>query len=137
MTQFARLLALTTALLGGACLGSSGAPAGEVFLSAAECAAAVPWAPSTSYRVGALVTFQGATYQCIQAHTSQADWTPSAVPALWSKTSCSGPASAAHHPLRRRCPACGHRVPALIDVAAVTSADPGARHEGSAMGSEA
>jgi hypothetical protein len=48
----------------------------------------VPWAASTHYAVGAVVTFQGATYQCIQAHTSQSDWTPAAVPALWSATNC-------------------------------------------------
>jgi hypothetical protein len=27
----------------------------------------------------------GFTYKCLQAHTSQADWTPPAVPALWKK----------------------------------------------------
>jgi extracellular elastinolytic metalloproteinase len=37
------------------------------------------------YAVGNLVTFQGATYRCIQAHTSQPDWTPAAVPALWQR----------------------------------------------------
>jgi hypothetical protein len=26
-------------------------------------------------------------YKCVQAHTSQADWTPDAVPALWVKIS--------------------------------------------------
>ena len=26
-------------------------------------------------------------YRCVQAHTSQADWTPPAVPALWVRTS--------------------------------------------------
>lgn len=26
-------------------------------------------------------------YKCVQAHTSQADWTPDAVPALWVKVS--------------------------------------------------
>ncbi|HEX3763718.1 MAG TPA: carbohydrate-binding protein [Kofleriaceae bacterium] len=90
MTQSARLLFLATALLGGGACASSDAPGGKILLSAAECSAAVAWAPSTSYQVGALVTFQGATYQCVQAHTSQADWTPSAVPALWSPTSCAG-----------------------------------------------
>ena len=51
-------------------------------LSAAECAAARAWTEWTPYAVGAAVTFAGATYQCIQAHTSQPCWAPSPVPAL-------------------------------------------------------
>ncbi len=39
------------------------------------------------YKVGDLVSFQGHTYKCIQAHTSQPDWTPAAVPALWQLVS--------------------------------------------------
>src|SRR5437899_9857131 len=35
------------------------------------------------YAVGDLVTFQGHTYRCIQAHTSQPTWDPVTVPALW------------------------------------------------------
>lgn len=35
------------------------------------------------YHVGDKVFFQGHVYQCLQAHTSQPDWTPAAVPALW------------------------------------------------------
>ncbi len=42
-----------------------------------------PWAAWTAYSIGQLVTYNGATYKCIQAHTSQADWTPPATPALW------------------------------------------------------
>lgn len=36
-----------------------------------------------TYAVGDRVTFEGAEYECRQAHTSQPDWTPAAVPALW------------------------------------------------------
>lgn len=43
-----------------------------------------PWATATPYAIGDLVTYNGSTYQCIQAHTSQAGWTPTAVPALWT-----------------------------------------------------
>lgn len=43
------------------------------------------WTVGTAYSVGDLVTYNGATYKCLQAHTSQAGWTPSAVPALWQK----------------------------------------------------
>jgi len=42
-----------------------------------------PWAVGVTYAVNDTVTYNGSTYRCIQAHTSQADWTPSAVPALW------------------------------------------------------
>lgn len=39
---------------------------------------------SVTYLSGDLVTFNGATYRCITGHTSQAGWTPAAVPALWA-----------------------------------------------------
>ena len=29
------------------------------------------------------VQYDGLLYKCVQSHTSQADWTPSATPALW------------------------------------------------------
>jgi chitinase len=45
------------------------------------------WAPNTAYSVGSLVMFQGVEYKCIQAHTSQADWEPPNVPALWQPVS--------------------------------------------------
>lgn len=43
------------------------------------------WQVGVAYKVNQLVTYQGSTYKCLQAHTSQAGWTPSAVPALWQK----------------------------------------------------
>jgi hypothetical protein len=36
-----------------------------------------------AYSAGSLVTFNGKLYRCIQAHTSEPNWTPAAVPALW------------------------------------------------------
>lgn len=39
---------------------------------------------SVAYKVGDLVTYSGKTYRALQAHTSQAGWNPSAVPALWT-----------------------------------------------------
>lgn len=44
-----------------------------------------PWSYPVAYKVGDIVTYQGGRYQCLQAHTSQAGWTPAAVPALWKK----------------------------------------------------
>jgi hypothetical protein len=38
-----------------------------------------------SYRVNDLVTHEGFTWKCIQAHSSRWDWAPSRVPALWVK----------------------------------------------------
>lgn len=41
------------------------------------------WQIGVGYVVDQLVTYLGSTYKCIQPHTSQAGWTPPAVPALW------------------------------------------------------
>lgn len=41
------------------------------------------WQPGVTYAVNDEVTYNGATYRCLQGHTSQAGWTPTAVPALW------------------------------------------------------
>jgi chitodextrinase len=42
------------------------------------------WLAGGSYSVGERVTYGGSVYECLQAHTSQVGWEPSAVPALWS-----------------------------------------------------
>lgn len=41
------------------------------------------WSYPVAYKVGDEVTYNGRLYRCLQAHTSQAGWTPTAVPALW------------------------------------------------------
>ena len=41
------------------------------------------WGAGNSYSIGDRVQYSGALYKCSQAHTSQADWTPDATPALW------------------------------------------------------
>ncbi|HTX91625.1 MAG TPA: carbohydrate-binding protein [Anaerolineales bacterium] len=51
--------------------------------------AATPWAPNTWYNVGDQVTYNGSTYQCIQAHTSLTGWEPPNVPALWKLVTAS------------------------------------------------
>jgi chitinase len=43
------------------------------------------------YAVGAIVSYGGIEYKCIQAHTSQPDWTPPATPALWQQLSGTSP----------------------------------------------
>lgn len=41
------------------------------------------WAAGNAYAIGDRVQYNGALYKCVQAHTSQADWTPDTTPALW------------------------------------------------------
>jgi 3D (Asp-Asp-Asp) domain-containing protein len=36
-----------------------------------------------TYQVGTQVSYDGNIYQCLQAHTSEPNWTPTATPALW------------------------------------------------------
>lgn len=43
------------------------------------------WAEGQSYAVGYKLLYGGELYKVIQAHTSQADWTPGAVPALFTR----------------------------------------------------
>lgn len=43
------------------------------------------WAVGVAYNVGDQVTYNGHTYQCLQAHTSQATWTPDVTPSLWQE----------------------------------------------------
>lgn len=47
-----------------------------------------PWQPGVAYVVGSLRTYgQGDAiklYKCVQAHTSQADWTPDVATSLWA-----------------------------------------------------
>lgn len=44
---------------------------------------ATPWAADVAQEIGDLVTHGGTTYMCIQSHTTQSDWTPDVVPALY------------------------------------------------------
>lgn len=45
-----------------------------------------PWAYPVAYQAGQLRQHGGALYRCIQAHTSQAAWTPPEAPSLWART---------------------------------------------------
>lgn len=42
------------------------------------------WKPDTSYPAGLRLRYKGTLYAVIQAHTSQAAWTPDSVPALYT-----------------------------------------------------
>lgn len=57
----------------------------EVALTGTELFPA--WETDKSYAVDDRVRYEGTLYKCVQAHTSQSDWMPSAVPALWTVVS--------------------------------------------------
>lgn len=55
-----------------------------------EQAAKVPdlypaWEPAEAVQPGDRRSWGGKLYKAVQAHTTQADWTPDAVPALWAE----------------------------------------------------
>lgn len=43
------------------------------------------WRSTATYEAGDRVRYDGVLYNCLQAHTAQADWTPIAAPSLWAK----------------------------------------------------
>ena len=42
------------------------------------------WKPEKEYKTGDRIQYQGKLYKVITSHTSQEDWTPDAVPALYT-----------------------------------------------------
>ncbi|MET9454220.1 carbohydrate-binding protein [Streptomyces canus] len=43
------------------------------------------WAAGRVYEVGARVTLDGVSYECLQSHQAQAAWQPALAPALWQR----------------------------------------------------
>ena len=43
--------------------------------------------PPMEYEVGDRIRYNDTLYKCVQAHTSQSDWTPDVTPALWIRVS--------------------------------------------------
>lgn len=43
------------------------------------------WQAGVSYAAGARRSYDGLLYKCLQAHTSQADWTPDVAVSLWTR----------------------------------------------------
>lgn len=43
------------------------------------------WATGVIYTTDERVQYGEKLYRCVQSHTSQADWTPDATPALWTE----------------------------------------------------
>ena len=48
------------------------------------------WAVGVAYSVGERIQYDGKLYKVVQAHTSQADWTPPTVPALFTEVAKPG-----------------------------------------------
>ena len=43
------------------------------------------WQPNKEYIKDERVKYEGILYKCLQSHTSQDAWTPTAAPSLWAK----------------------------------------------------
>ena len=43
------------------------------------------WTSGEAYEKDQRVNYEGILYKCLQAHTSQDGWTPTAAPSLWAK----------------------------------------------------
>ena len=53
--------------------------------AALECVELFPaWENGKAYTVETRVQYSGKLYRCVQAHTSQSDWTPPVAVSLWS-----------------------------------------------------
>lgn len=48
------------------------------------------WAADTAYAADERIRHGEKLYRCVQAHTSQTDWTPDAAPALWTEVAKPG-----------------------------------------------
>ena len=56
------------------------------------------WAVGVEYAKGKRLRYTGILYKVKQAHTSQADWTPDATPALWTEVPKPGEIPVWKHP---------------------------------------
>jgi len=60
-------------------------PTNAAFADIKEVASVFPtWSPGIAVRRGEFYLYTGGVYRVIQAHTTQADWTPPTVPALFT-----------------------------------------------------
>lgn len=48
------------------------------------------WKTDTAYSADERIRYGEKLYRCVQAHTSQSDWTPDVTPALWTEVAKSG-----------------------------------------------
>lgn len=57
------------------------------------------WAADADYTVDERIRYGDKLYRCVQAHTSQADWTPSSTPALWTEVERPGEGDTPDRPI--------------------------------------
>ena len=83
---------VVTEIFGGPITADRGAAIRDAIISSQtdEQAAATPelypmWDASGKYAAGDRRRYDGVLYKCLQAHTGQSDWTPTAAPSLWAK----------------------------------------------------
>lgn len=57
------------------------------------------WQTDTAYEAGIRVRYGDKLYRCVQAHTSQADWTPDITPALYSEVEEPGQGDTPDNPI--------------------------------------
>ena len=86
-TAAVALVASTTPFASGNVMLNAYDAAGTVVVPATVYTA---WTSGAAVTIGALRIFKGVLYRCIQAHTTQIDWTPPIVPALWREMSRPG-----------------------------------------------
>ena len=86
VTRYSTLLMLVLAVAG--CGGAASSVESRESINCPPNVAA--WASGTTYAAGALVTYNGTTYRCRQAHAALDNWTPDAVLALWLPVDCIG-----------------------------------------------
>src|SRR4051794_11099563 len=73
-----------------AAAGCGNAGDGDRQIESVDCPSAVaPWSAGATYAAGAIVSYNGAIYQCRQGHTALSNWTPDVVLALWLPVTCS------------------------------------------------
>lgn len=49
-----------------------------------------PWQTDTAYSLDQRIRYNDKLYRCVQAHTSQSDWTPDVTPALYTEVAKPG-----------------------------------------------
>lgn len=59
----------------------------------AKASHGLDWTPGVAVALNEILRYQGTLYQCVQAHTTQADWRPDIVPALFKRYSAPGEVS--------------------------------------------
>ncbi|MEU1878511.1 carbohydrate-binding protein [Streptosporangium sp. NPDC020072] len=60
-------------------------PGGPTVAQADNSFTSIVWRTYFPYEVGEIVAYHGATYRCLQAHTSLPEWEPDTTPPLWQQ----------------------------------------------------